>query len=49
MGVLKSVKHQTQLCVIGGGLGGMLTTYASEMVSDTYGSATAHIFAFKVR
>ena len=26
-----------------------LSTYASEMVSDTYGSATAHIFAFEVR
>jgi len=25
-----------------------LSTYASEMMSDTYGSATAHIFAFEV-
>ena len=25
-----------------------LSTYASEMVSETYGSATAHIFAFEV-
>ena len=25
-----------------------LSTYASERISDTYGSATAHIFAFEV-